>query len=443
MGKVIFMQTNWQRNTYLMAFCVFCTSSSYTMLIPFLPIYLLELGTPEESVTMWASAVFSVTFFIATFMAPVWGRLADKYGRKKMAVRASACLTITYAVGGLVTGPWGLLGMRVLQGFANGFVPAVQAIVATIAPRKELGVAIGTVQTGQIIGSVMGPLLGGIMAHLVGMRLSFFLAAGFLTISTLIVTLCVKMPAPRPNATAKANTISTSAANAPADQPAPVPDTASHPSTLHLLHAIVRGIADDCRYALTNRLLMLMLLLTVTVSCANMVLQPVISLYVAQLQGTMTDVVMHAGIVFSLGGIAGAISARPWGRFGQTRGYARAMSLAFLGGGACLFMQYFPTELYGFAALQFFFGLAMAGTLPAINATMVQATPENFRGRVFGLSSSAHQTGAMVGPLLGGTLSTALGIRPIFLITGTSLLLLGALLWHRFVADGHTTELPQ
>ncbi len=433
-----------------MAFCVFCTSSSYTMLIPFLPIYLLELGTPEDDVTIWSSAVFSITFFIATLMAPVWGRLADKYGRKRMAVRASACLTVTYAIGGLVTGPWGLLGMRVLQGFANGFVPAVQAIIASIAPRKELGVAIGTVQTGQIIGSVMGPLLGGIMAHLVGMRLSFFLAAGFLTICTLIVMLGVKMPAgtdtiadvhaaePAADAGNPQNTTHTASQQTATQTVAHATVTTDDGHAVasgshHLLDTFLHDIVADFRYALGNRLLLLMLALTVIVSGSNMVLQPVLSLYVAQLQGTMDDIVMHAGFVFSLGGIAGALSARPWGRFGQTRGYARAMSLAFMGGGACLCLQFFPTELYGFAALQFLFGLAMAGTLPAINATMVQATPADFRGRVFGLSSSAHQTGAMLGPLLGGALSTALGMRAIFPLVGLALLLLGAALWHRFV----------
>ena len=107
------------------------------------------------------------------------------------------------------------------------------------------------------------------------------------------------------------------------------------------------------------------------------------------------------------------------------------MGLAFLGAGACLFLQYFPTELYGFAVLQFAFGLMMAGTMPAINAVMVEVTPADFHGRVFGLTSSANQTGAMLGPIIGGLLSTALGIRPIFLVTGTLLLLLGTVLWQR------------
>ena len=91
---------NWKRNTFLMAFGLAGTSASYTMLIPFLPLYLMELGTPQEDVMFWSGGVFSITFFIAAVMAPIWGRFADKYGKKRMAVRAAIGLMAAYFVGG-------------------------------------------------------------------------------------------------------------------------------------------------------------------------------------------------------------------------------------------------------------------------------------------------------------------------------------------------------
>lgn len=114
---------NWKRNTFLLAFAMIGTSASYTMLIPFLPLYLLDLGTPAEAVTIWSGAVFSITFLIAAVMEPVWGKFADEYGKKRMAVRAAIGLTVAYFLGGLVTSPWELLGLRAVQGFANGFFP--------------------------------------------------------------------------------------------------------------------------------------------------------------------------------------------------------------------------------------------------------------------------------------------------------------------------------
>lgn len=112
-----------EKKYFFVSICMIGTSASYTMLIPFLPLYLLDLGTPAEAVTIWSGAVFSITFLIAAVMAPVWGKFADEYGKKRMAVRAAIGLTVAYFLGGLVTSPWELLGVRAVQGFANGFFP--------------------------------------------------------------------------------------------------------------------------------------------------------------------------------------------------------------------------------------------------------------------------------------------------------------------------------
>ena len=391
---------NWKRNTFLMAFGLAGTSASYTMLIPFLPLYLMELGTPQEDVMFWSGGVFSITFFIAAVMAPIWGRFADKYGKKRMAVRAAVGLMAAYFIGGLVMSPVQLLGMRVLQGFANGFMPAVLAITSSIAPKKQMGYALGIVQTGQIIGSVMGPLLGGFISDLVGMRMSFFVASAFLLLVLMLVVFFVDDP----------------------DKGQPKAAESSSAS-----------IADDFRYAASNQVVLLMLGLGLMVCLTNMVLQPVISLYVAQLQHSMDSVALHSGIIFSLGGIAGILSTAAWGTYGQRKGYFRAMSLAFMGAGACIFLQHFPATLLGFAVLQFLFGLFFVGANPAISATLVGETPADFRGRVFGIATTANQTGSMLGPLVGSCISTFFGIQAVFLVMGPVLLLIGMLLWQRYV----------
>jgi MFS transporter, DHA1 family, multidrug resistance protein len=392
---------NWRKNVYVLAFASSCTAASYTMLVPFLPLYLLELGAPEDRVALYSGAVFSVAFLVAAIMAPVWGKMADQRGKKLMAVRACAGLTIAYFLGGIVTSPLQLFGMRVVQGFANGFLPMVLAIASASAPPDRLGYALGIAQTGQIIGGVLGPLIGGVIAELIGMRLSFFVASGFLLLVTLMVLLLVKEPA--------------------ASQ-----ETASaRPKKMD------GSIMDDFRYAWSNRHIMGMLILSFIISLANMVLQPVISLYVAALQHSMENVVFTSGLVFSLGGIAGAISTAPWGNFGQRHGYFRVMAMAFLGAGVFNFLQYFPTTISGFAICQFFFGLFFVGANPAVSAILVQASPENFRGRVFGLATTANQSGAMVGPLIGSLISTYFGIRDVFLVTGPVLFCIGFWLWQK------------
>lgn len=390
---------NWKRNTFLLAFAMIGTSASYTMLIPFLPLYLLDLGTPAEAVTIWSGAVFSITFLIAAVMAPVWGKFADEYGKKRMAVRAAIGLTVAYFLGGLVTSPWELLGVRAVQGFANGFFPAALSIASSLAPKRQMGYALGVVQTGQIIGTVLGPLIGGIISEIVGMRMSFFVAATFLFLVVLLVIIFVDETNDNSQEAKEAHT----------------------------------SIIDDFRYAMSNRIVLLMLSLGLMVCLTNMVLQPVISLYVAQLQHSFDSVALHSGIIFSLGGIAGILSTTAWGTFGQRKGYFLVIALAFMGGGICILGQFFADSLLSFGILQFLFGLFFVGANPAISATLVNETSADFRGRVFGIATTANQTGSMLGPLLGSIISTSLGIKAVFLLIGPLIFGIGFYLWKRFV----------
>lgn len=395
---------SWKFIVWVIAISVGCTSASYTMLVPFLPMYLIEIGVKAEDAAMWSGAVFSVSFLVAAIMAPIWGKMADKKGKRLMALRAGICLGTVYLLGSLVSSPQQLLGMRILQGFANGFFPACMTIVSSIVPREHLGSSLGIVQTGQIIGTVMGPLVGGSLAHVVGMRWSFVLSGLVLFAITAVVAAFVK-------------------------EPKRVVD--ARPAS---------SILEDMKDAMHNRLLVEMLVLSFTIQVANLILQPVISLYVAELQGSMEGVMLTSGVIFSLGGIAGALSTTFWGHFGQRRGYFTAMVYAFCGAGVFIFLQYFPSTVAGFGVLQFLFGLFFVGANPAVSATLVNCTSPSFRGRVFGLQTTASQSGSMVGPLIGGFISTMFGIKYVFLVTGPLLFLLGIYLYYRHIARKKKTD---
>lgn len=124
-------------------------SAGYTMLIPFLPMYLIEeLGVSTAEVNIWSGIIFSSTFLISAIMAPIWGALADKKSHKAMAVRASVCLAIGYVWGGFVSTPWELFAMRCFQGFSAGLWPACLAIMTSTAPREKMGSCLGIMQGG-------------------------------------------------------------------------------------------------------------------------------------------------------------------------------------------------------------------------------------------------------------------------------------------------------
>ena len=110
---------NWKVVLAILTCNILFMSFSYTMLIPFLPLYLTdELGVLPGDVHLWSGIVFSSTFLVSTIMAPIWGKLADVHGKKPMAIRSCLFLSLSYFCGGLVTSPEQLTLMRLLQGFA-------------------------------------------------------------------------------------------------------------------------------------------------------------------------------------------------------------------------------------------------------------------------------------------------------------------------------------
>jgi len=383
---------NWRRNLWTLSFAVMLSSSSYTMVIPFLPLYLLDIGVSQENVTMWSGVIFSVSFLVGALMAPYWGRCADKTGKRRMIMRAGFSLAIVYFLGAFVRNPVELLIVRILQGFANGFVPASMAVVASTVPQEKMGSSLGFMQAALLIGGILGPLLGGGLAHVFGMRLSFVISAAIIFLATIAVGVFVTEPA-----------------NSHSSSPG--------------------SIGDDLKMAFANRKLVKMLLLLFAVQVISMILQPLITLYVAQLQGTMEGAILTAGIIYSLAGVAGAIAAPTWGRSGQQRGFRRILSMAFIGAGIFNMGQFFVADIYKFAALQFCFGFFIVGVYPAINTIIVNCTDKNSQGRIFGLTTTANQLGSMVGPLIGGLISSWIGIRPVFLLTGSALLLLGLVIF--------------
>lgn len=174
-------------------------SVSYTMLIPFLPMYLMqELGVAQSDVNIWSGVIFSASFLISGIMAPIWGAMADKKSRKLMAVRAAVLLAISYALGGIVQDPWQLLAMRCFQGFAAGLWPACLAIMASNAPRDKVGLCMGTMQGAMTAGGVLGPLAGGVLAEAFDMRTTFFLGGAALFVITLLLIFFIKEPKRKP-----------------------------------------------------------------------------------------------------------------------------------------------------------------------------------------------------------------------------------------------------
>lgn len=381
----------WKKNLPVLWLGVFLCCASYTSCIPFLPVYLLrELGVGQADVNYWAGMTFAITFLGSTIMAPYWGALADHVGQRRMAIRAGYGLALTYFLTGACQNVYQLLGVRALCGVVAGFVPACMSMASSSLPESKMGWGLGMMQTAVASGTIMGPLLGGYLSSWFGMRASFFVGSAALFIATTAVIFIV-----------------------------------TDLTVLQKGSCSAVSLWGDLRTSLRNKELVYIMCMFFIIQSCIMLIQPLITLYVGDLMGTMGDeIIKMSGIIFSLAGLAGILAAPFWGKRGQRYGYIRVFCIVtFLAGFINLF-QIFIADVWQFAAIQFVYGLFLAGAAPNINANLTRVTDRDMRGKAFGLVTSAQQFGGVVGPLLGGFLGGMLSTRYVLVLTGCILICL-------------------
>ena len=363
----------------------------YTMIIPFLPVYLLELGVEQEHLALWSGLSFSISFFIAAIMAPVWGRLADQHGKKLMAIRAGILIGISYLWGAFVQDEYQFLLVRAFQGFANGFMPAAMTMVSLSVPKERVGTAMGIFQMGLVLGNTVGPLTGGLTELAVGMR-PVFIVAGITFIVTAAIAIFVKEPQ--------------------VESVAPVK---------------VTSFKEDLQEAKRNKVLLHILGLYFLVQSVMLMLQPIVAIYVGELKGSMEGAAMLAGSILSGGGVMGMIMTNVWAAYGQRRGYFKVISYGLLGTGTVLLLQSLPFGLWWFGALQLLIGVFIVGIFPSLGSAMTVNTDPSVRGRVFGLATTSQQLGNMMGPLFASIVATYWGTSYVFLVAGIGMMIIGSI----------------
>lgn len=366
-----------------------CIAGGGTLVFPFLSLYMIELGAAPEEAALWTSIASSATFLVGAVAVPLWAAVSDKTGRKKMILRAAGCLALAFLMGALVVTPLQFVGTRMFQGFSFGYFPICQSLISVIAGPHTAS-AMGLLMAGRSTGMVLGPFVGGVLSHLAGLRMSFFLAAAVDVVAFLLILFFVKEP--RGAAMAK------------------------HP-----------GIAESFRSLSHNRRFMKVLALMVLNQAAILAINPILALYVAQLTGSFDDADILSGIIFGCSGIAGVLSAPFWGRFCESRGTALAIGASFAGAGLFAALQYLAPSVFLFGALQFAFGLFIVGGTTSLSAAVAECVPENVRGSAYGLLATGMNVGNFTGPLLAGAAAHLAGLETVFILSGV--LQLGGALW--------------
>ena len=375
--------------------CVQAISSmAFSISIPFLPLFIQQLGVqPRSSVEEWSGIVGSINFIFAATFAPMWGALADRLGRKAMVVRASLFGAITSALMGASQNIWELTGSRALMGMFGGFSSSANALVASAVPETSLGFALGWMATAQMVGTLIGPVIGGGIADIAhDYRAVYYWSAVGVGVAALVGAIFIR----------ESFTRKQKVAHAPSGI-VQVRELLRHPELAPLL--IVLMVANLTMLAV----------------------QPVIPLLVEDMVGVSPLLATFAGAAFAIVGV-GDLVASPWlGKRSDKLGYRRVVLFSLLGAGLFTIPQAFVHNIWVFLLLRFGVGLFLGGIVPTASAWIGRLFPAERRGLVYGLSSSASFFGLFLGPLSGGVIAAHLGFAAVFVITGA--LLVACVVW--------------
>ncbi|GAA0322645.1 lmo2377 family MFS transporter [Oceanobacillus oncorhynchi subsp. oncorhynchi] len=397
-----------KRNLVIMWFANFFISGSMTMVVPFISLYIQSMGNFSASyVQTWSGLTFAVTFISAFIFAPIWGRVGDRFGRKRLMVMSALGIGISVFLMGFVTAVWQLFLLRFLMGIVTGFIPMSQAFIATQTPKEVAGKVLGTLQTGTITGSLMGPLLGGALADAFGYSSTFKWVAITIFISGLLVIFGVKE---------MKVTFSKEE------------DTKNY------------SRKEVLQYILRKPILLIVLLMSALVQIAHFSVQPILSLFVEEIHGPV-NLAFFAGIAFSATGVGNLLMTRRWGMIGDKHGYTKILIIMLFVSGLVYLPGMFITSIWQLVIMRFLLGLFLGGVIPIRVAYIRKEAPLSTQGEVLGYDTSLRFFGNIIGPMLGGTIAATWGFSSVFLTTGLLLILCGFIMlvaWLRYEHEPNT-----
>ena len=401
--------TGWRRTLWAMVGIQFLMTGSFSFLSPIVPLMLPGLGvTTVQGIDIWSGVITGSTSFVAAFASPVWGRIADRHGRKLSLLRSSCAIAVFTAVMGLSNNVWQFFAARALMGMFAGFSTSAMALVASQVPERRLGYALGLLSSGQMVGSLIGPVLGGILADATGSFRTPFYITSAVTFSGLgLVWFVVKEDFTPPKEGAKS-----------------------------------RSLLSGLSLLLGSSSLLALFFVLFMAQFSVRTVQPMVTLFVQELIGSPPQIATLAGIAFSITGLANLIAAPFLGNRSDVIGYRRVLLISLLGATLTSIPQIFVESYWLFVAERFAVGLFIGGILPTANALIGRGVSRENRGTIYGMTASATFLGNSLGPLTGGLIAAGLGIRYVFVMTAALLMVNSIWVWFKVpeYKDGPTTS---
>jgi MFS family permease len=380
----------WKSNLIVCWFGTFVAAIGMSQIAPIMPLYINQLGIQNTSAIEQLSGIaFGITFIASAVFSPIWGYAADKFGRKPMLLRASLGMAIVIGSMGFAQNVYQLIGLRLLQGVITGYSTACLTLIATQTDKEHVGWALGVLSTAAVTGSLLGPLLGGYLDEILGLKFAFFLTGGLMLVAFIATLLFVK----EEFVTGEKKTLS--------------------------MKEVWKQLPD-------SGLIVSMFVTSFVFQLAYYTIEPIITVYITEISTNTAHIALISGIAFSASGLANIMAAPVLGKLSDKIGPHKVILTALIAAGILFIPQAFVRNPWQLVGLRFLLGFATAGLAPSISTLLKKITPDALTGRIFGFNIAAFYLGTFFGSVSGGQIAAHLGIRYVFFIT-SSLLLFNAI----------------
>ena len=384
----------WRRNLAVLWLGTFIAGMGFSEIMPFLSLYVEGLGHfTKGQVTIYSGLTYAATFFVIAAVSPLWGKLADRKGRKLMLLRSSIGMAIVIGLMGFVTNVWQLIGLRFLQGFFAGYIPNASALIAAETPKEKSGNALGVLTTGYVSGNLIGPVLGGILAQVFTIRWTFLLTGFFLIVVFILSATLV------------------------------------HEHFTPISREKQAQAGSWLKQVKNPKLILVLLVSTMFIQMGNNSITPIISLYVKQLMNGTGPITLVAGIIAALPGISTLLAAPKLGEYGDRHGTQRVLVFGYVFAVLMYFPQGFVSSVWLLGVFRFMIGVSDGALFPAVQTMLTKNAPHSLVGTVFSWNQSFQALGSMLGALVGGLVANWFNYSGVFTFTAFILLLNFLLLW--------------
>lgn len=385
----MYMDT-WKRNLVILWIALFFAATGLSAVVPFLPLFIRQLGVTNLAETsQWSGYVFSAPFIVSFFVIPFWGSMGDKYGQKLMTLRAVFGLSIALFLMALSQNVVQLFIFRMLQGALSGFYPAALALAVSTAPKERTGYALGVIQSASTSGNIVGPLFGGLLSQLFGFRHVFVIVGIIILVCAFLILFYL-----------------TEEEKKEGDKD------------------VAFSVMENWKYVFSTRQILLAGILILMSSVAVSLLAPIFVLYVETFKINAASLPLITGILYSILGLFATLSSLLFGKKIDEKGFRKNLILSSIIIGVMFILHFYVYQIYYLIPIRILLGFGFGFLTPVLFTALSKKVVMQRKAGVMGIGSSFQILGNMIGPVSSGFIGAMFGVRYSFVLAGIIFLLI-------------------